>query len=71
MEEVLAPGKLKLLINYVSPSVHSCIRKCTSYSDAIKVLEAVFVKPPNEIFVKHKLTSRKQQPSETIYQHLQ
>lgn len=30
------------------------------------MLEAVFMKPPSEIFARHKLATHKQQPSETI-----
>ncbi|KAK3854723.1 hypothetical protein Pcinc_038817 [Petrolisthes cinctipes] len=70
-EAVPDSAKLKLLINYVSPSVFSYISECTGYSEAIKVLEAVFVKPPNEIFARYKLATRIQQSSETIDQYLQ
>ncbi|KAK3880071.1 hypothetical protein Pcinc_015410 [Petrolisthes cinctipes] len=70
IEAVPDSAKLKLLINYVSP-VFSYISECTRYSESIKVLEAVFMKPPNEIFARYKLATRKQQSSETIDQYLQ
>ena len=37
-----------------------------SYEDAIKSLESVFTKPVNEIYGRHKLATRRQQPNETI-----
>lgn len=49
-----------------SSSFYSYSSKWTSYSEAIKVLEAVFVKFANEIFVRHKLATFEQLPSETI-----
>ena len=70
IKEVSDPAKLQLLINYVSPSVYSYISECSNYVDAVKVLESVFAKPPNEIFARHRLAIRKQQGSETIDQFL-
>ena len=71
LDGVTAANKLQLLTNYVSPSVYSYISECETYSDAIKVLEGMFAKPPNEIFARHKLATRKQQPAETIDMYLQ
>ncbi|XP_045104382.1 uncharacterized protein LOC123499915 [Portunus trituberculatus] len=52
--------KFRLLINYVSPSVYSYIADCKTYDEAIKTLQAVFVKPTSEVFVRHQLATRKQ-----------
>ena len=67
----LAPDKLKLLVNYVSPSIYSHIKDCTTYEEAVKTLQSVYVKPVNEVFARHQLATRKQQPSEYIDQILQ
>lgn len=64
-------GKLKLLVNYVSHNNYEHISCCSSYSEAIKILDSIFIKPKNEIFARHCLTSRKQQPGETVDQYLQ
>lgn len=63
--------KHRLLINFVSPNIYEYIANANSYESAILALEALFVKPKSEIFARHKLASRKQQPEETIDQYLQ
>ncbi|KAK4322446.1 hypothetical protein Pmani_006786 [Petrolisthes manimaculis] len=47
------------------------ILDCTTYDEAIKTLQTVFVKPVNEIFARHQLSTRKQQPGESVDQFLQ
>lgn len=66
-----APDKLKLLINHISPSVYNHIIDCKNYDEAINVLKSVYVKPPNEIFARHQLATRKQAGSESVDQFLQ
>ena len=63
-------GKLKLLVNYLSHNNYENVVSCFSYSEAIKILDSIFVKPNNEIFDRHCLTIRKQQPQETIDQYV-
>ncbi|KAG5873296.1 hypothetical protein JTB14_028410 [Gonioctena quinquepunctata] len=41
------------------------------YSTAIGILKAIYVKPTNEIFARHKLATRKQQSEESIDQYNQ
>lgn len=66
-----APDKLKLLINHVSPAVYNYISACTTFTDAIEVLKAVYVKPTNEVFARHRLATRKQASGESVDQFLQ
>lgn len=63
--------KLNLLINYVSPAIFEYINECVTYEDAINILKNIYVKPKNEIFARHSLSSRKQQDGESIDQYLQ
>ncbi|XP_045127721.1 uncharacterized protein LOC123514139 [Portunus trituberculatus] len=65
-----APDKLKLLVNHVSPSVYNHISDCQSYTDAVEVLKAIYVKPTNVIFARHQLATRKQVSGESIDQFL-
>ena len=65
-----APDKLKLLINYISPEAYSHISDCADYEDAIKALEAVYVKPKNIIYARHQLATRRQLCSESIDTYL-
>ena len=58
--------KLGLLTNYVSPKVFESISECTTYDDAVKTLEALYVKPTNEVFARHTLATRRQQPGESL-----
>ncbi|XP_063216425.1 uncharacterized protein LOC134527570 [Bacillus rossius redtenbacheri] len=63
--------KLLLLYNHVSHSIYELISECTSYASAIEKLDSLFIKPKNEIFSRHKLMSRHQQPDESVNQFLQ
>ena len=63
--------KLKILINYISPSVFSHISDASSYSEAIDTLKAVYIKPANEVFARHQLASRRQLSNESLDQYLQ
>ena len=63
-------GKLHLLINHIAPSIFRYINTCTTYDDAVKVLDDLYVKPVNEVFARHKVFSRGQQPGESLDQFL-
>ena len=53
--------KLSVLANYVSPSIFQHLEDCTDYEAAVGILQALFVKPRNEIFPRHILATRCQQ----------
>ena len=63
--------KLSVLANFVSPSIFQHIEECIDYEAAIGILQALFVKPRNEIFARHILATRCQQPHETLDEYLQ
>uniref|UniRef100_A0A6P7FZW8 Uncharacterized protein LOC114332783 n=1 Tax=Diabrotica virgifera virgifera TaxID=50390 RepID=A0A6P7FZW8_DIAVI len=63
--------KFKLLVNYVSNNNYELISDCTKYSEAKSILEALFVKPKNEIFARHILMTKRQQTGENIDQYVQ
>ena len=63
--------KLSVLANFVSPSISQHIEECTNYEAATGILQALFVKPRNEIFARHILDTRCQQPHETLDEYLQ
>ena len=63
--------KLKLLINYVAPSVYEHIAECKSYSDAMDALQDLYIKPKNVFFARHVLASRRQNPGESLDKFLQ
>ena len=58
--------KLGLLTNFVSPKVFECISECGNYDDALSILQALYVKPTNEVFARHSLATRRQQPGESL-----
>ena len=64
-------NKLDILINYVSPNVYEYIADAASYDSAIKALEKLYLKPKNEVYARHMLASRRQQPGETLDEFLQ
>ena len=57
--------KLSVLENFVSPSIFRHIEECTDYGAGVWILQALFVKPRNEIFARHILATRCQQPQES------
>ena len=63
--------KLSVLANYVSPSIFQHLEDCTDYEAAVGILQALFVKPRNEIFSRHILATRCQQPHEMLDEFLQ
>ena len=63
--------KYKVLANYLSPQVYDYISEKTTYDDAVAVLQAIYVKPKNEVFARHLLATRRQQNGESIDEFLQ
>ena len=64
-------NKLDTLVNFLSPMVYKYVAELTTYEEAIAHLETLYVKPKNEIFARHLLSTRKQQTSESIDEYLQ
>ena len=62
--------KLAALINCLSSSVYTYISSSSSFEDAITTLSDIYVKPKNEVYVRHLLSSRKQQEGETVDQFM-
>ena len=66
----LQANNLLTLTNYVPHSVFEHIDEIDDYDQCIAKLEALCCKPPNEIFVRHCLATRRQEPGESIDQFL-
>ena len=66
-----APDKHRTLVNYVSHNVYEYIEGCEDYDSAIRILEQLFVKTPNEVFARHLLATRRQKPGESLTEFLQ
>lgn len=62
---------LVFLTSYKATRVYDYIVDCTSYKKAEEVLTGLYVKPKNEIFARHVLATRHQQPGESLNQFLQ
>lgn len=63
--------KLKILVNYIAPSIFQYITGINSYKEALTILDKLYKKPVNEIFSRHVLSTRKQQVTENIDQYVQ
>lgn len=64
-------NRLSVLTNYISPKIYGSISDCTTYEQAIAALTALYVKPFNEIFARHCLVTRRQNPGENLDEFLQ
>lgn len=71
IDSSLNPNKLTLLRAHMSCMCYKLIKSASSYDEAVKVLEARYVKPHSEIFTRHKLATRKQQPGESLDTYLE
>ena len=60
-----------MLINFVSPRVYEYIGESKTYDTVITLLEAVYVRPKNEVLARHLLITRRQQTGKTLDQFLQ
>ena len=69
--EEQAVNKLDILINFISSEVYETIKSCDTYDVAIAVLKDIYIKPQNEMFVRHVLATRKQNSGETIDEYFQ
>ena len=70
-ENAPALNKLRLLTNFISADIFEFIEDCTTYDTALKALEDLFVKKPNQIFSRHLLATRKQQHGESLREFMQ
>ena len=64
-------NKLDVLTNFVSPEVYELFCDADTYDAAIATLKRTYDKQPNEIFARHKLSTRKQQNGETLDSFMQ
>lgn len=62
---------IKVLQNCVSYCAYEFISDCTTYENAIQILNEVYMKPKSEIFARHLLATRKQLVTESIDQYVQ
>ena len=65
------PDKLKLLVNYISASLYSHISECDTYAKAIEILKALYDKPTNKTYTRHRLATRRQLQGQSIDTYVQ
>ena len=64
-------NKLRILTNFVSPEVFEIFNENTDYESSIQTLKNAYIKPPNTIYSRHLLSTRRQQPNESMDTYLQ
>ncbi|XP_076823227.1 uncharacterized protein LOC143469419 [Clavelina lepadiformis] len=64
-------NKPQLLTNFVSAEIFEFIEDCNTYDSAVEILQNLLVQKPKEIFARHLLATRKQQPNESPTQFMQ
>jgi len=59
------------LLNFLTPSVYQYIEHCETYEEAAAAeLKRAYVKTKNDVFSRHLLAARRQQPGESLQQFL-
>ncbi|GFW12406.1 uncharacterized protein TNCV_816591 [Trichonephila clavipes] len=71
IKTITEENKLPLLCNYGTSNVYQFINDCTTYAQAIAILDSLFIKKRNVIFARHCLSTRNQQTEETVSEYLQ
>ena len=61
-----APDKFRAIINLISHNVFDYVEDCTDYDSVVVTLEGLYIKSPNEMFARHLLVIRRQQPGESL-----
>ena len=69
--QTLNVDKLAMLTNFVAPSIYKHIAECSSYEDAMCILEGLFIQPKNIVFARHILSITKQEPGQSLDVFLQ
>lgn len=64
-------NKMSILINRLSPLVFNKISEATDFAEALVKLEALYIKPKNEIYARHLLASRLQSDTESLDEYKQ
>ena len=60
------PDKLSTLTNFISSEVFEFIEDFATYDDALTRLKEIYQQPVHEVFARHILTTRTQQPGENV-----
>ena len=63
--------RLKALLNNVSHELFAMISTAADYNAAMEILKSAYVKPINEVYVRHRLAARRQQAGESLDEYIQ
>ena len=63
-------NKLHVLTNFVAPDIYDLFSQDETYEAAVATLDSNYLKEPNEIYARHLLATRKQQPGESFDAYL-
>lgn len=62
--------RLKILECNVSAEVYELINECTTFQEALTVLDQLYILKKSEVFARHQLAIRRQESGESITQYL-
>ena len=66
-----APDRFRSIVNFISAEVFDHDEECETYDAVIETLDRLYVKMRNNIFARHDLATRKQQPGESLDEFLE
>ena len=59
-------NKLATLINFIDATVYELVSECTTFEQAIRILQTTYDKPKNSIFARHLLATYKQEVGQSL-----
>lgn len=62
--------KLRLLVNFVSPSIYKTISKTTTFNEVVSILRELCICPKHKMYARHILAIRCQRSGELVDQYL-
>jgi len=64
-------NRKRIIINFLSPSVYTCVEDAADHEDVVRILKSLYVKQKNNVYARHLLVSRHKLQGETLSEYVQ
>jgi len=70
-EDAPAINRVRIIINCLSPSIYPLVEEDETFEQIVATLKAAYFKKKNNVYARHLLVSRYQQPGESVTEYVQ